>query len=71
MDIARSIVAIRVGADNGRVARKIFLAELQAEGLRLFQGQTVICCIPWVKADNVMMGLYITSLCVFAVFAIG
>ena len=36
MDIARTIVAVRVGADDGRVARKIFLAELQAKGLRLF-----------------------------------
>ena len=28
MDIARAVVAVRVGADNSRMARKIFLAEL-------------------------------------------
>ena len=28
MDIARAVVAVRVGANNGRMARKIFLAEL-------------------------------------------
>src|SRR5699024_24898 len=49
MDIARTIVTVRVGADNGWVAWKVLLAELQPQGLRLFQGQAVVSCIPRVE----------------------
>ena len=70
VNIAGAIVAVRVGADNSRVARKISLTKLQAKGLRHFQGQTIVHSVPWVKADDIMVGLYITSLCVFAVLPV-
>ena len=70
VNIAGAIVAVRVGADNGRMTRKVFLAELQAQGLRLFQGQAVVGRIPRVKADDIMVGLYITSLCVLAILPV-
>ena len=52
------------------MTRKILLAELQAEDLRSFQGQAIVGCIPRVKADDIVMGLYITRLCVFAVLSV-
>ena len=70
MDVARAVVTVRVGADERRVAWKIFLAELQAQGLRLFQGQAIVHSVPRIKADDVVMSLYITGLCVFAVFSV-
>lgn len=51
MDIPSSVVPIGVGADDGGMTRKVFLAELQAKGLGLFQGQSVVRGIPRVKAD--------------------
>src|SRR5699024_4729564 len=41
VDIPSSVVPVRVGADNGGMTRKVFLAELQAKGLGFFQGQSV------------------------------
>ena len=38
VDIPSSVVPVGVGADNGGMTRKVFLAELQAKGLGLFQG---------------------------------
>ena len=70
VNIAGAIVAVRVGADNSRVARKSSLTKLQAKGLRHFQGQTVICCISRVKADDIVMGFDITGLCVFAILSV-
>ena len=70
MDIARTIVAVRVGADDGRMARKVLLAELQAEGLRLFHGQAVVGCIPRVKADDIMVRFYIAGVTILAVFPV-
>ena len=70
VDISSAVVTVRVGADNGRMARKVLLAELQAQSLRHFQGQAVVGRVPRVKADDVVMSLYITSLCVFAVFLV-
>ena len=38
VNIPSSVVPVGVGADNGGMTRKVFLAELQAKGLGLFQG---------------------------------
>ena len=70
MDIARTVVTVRVGADERRMSWKVFLAELQAQRLRFFQGQTVVSCVPGVKADDVVMRFDITRLCVFAVLPV-
>ena len=70
MDITGPVVAVRVGADNGRMARKVLLAELQAEGLRLFQGQAVVSCVPGVKADDIMVRFYIAGIAILAVLPV-
>src|SRR5699024_5505 len=70
VDISSSIVAVRVSTDNGRMARKVLLAELQAEGLRLFQGQAVVSCVPGVKADDIMVRFYIAGIAILAVLPV-
>ena len=61
-------MAVRVGADNGRVARKVLLAELQAQSLRLFQGQAIVHSVPWVKADD-YIGHIVTDMAIGVCFA--
>ena len=67
VNIAGAIVAVRVGANNGRMTRKILLAELQAEGLRLFQGQAVVSRVPGVKADD-YIGHIVTDMAIGVCF---
>jgi len=38
VDIPSSVVPVGVGADDGGMTWKVFLAELQAKSLGLFQG---------------------------------
>ena len=70
VDISSSIVAVRVGADNGRMTRKILLAKLQDEGLRLFQGQAIVSCIPRIKADDIMVRFYVAGVAILAVLPV-
>ena len=66
-----TVVPIRVGADDGGMTGEIFLAELQAEGLRPLHGQAVLYCVLRVEADDIMVGLHVLPPTVLAVFAIG
>ena len=52
VDVPRTVVPIRVGADDGGMTGEVVLAELQAKGLRPFHGQTVLYCVLRVEADN-------------------
>ena len=61
VDIASSIVSVGVGADDGGMTRKVFLAELQAKGLSLFQGQSVVRSVPRVEADDILVSLHIVG----------
>src|SRR5699024_9597555 len=70
VDITSSVVAVRVGADNGGVPRKVFLTELQAQGLGLFQGQAVVYCVPRVEADDILVGLHVLGVAVLAVLPV-
>ena len=54
VDIPSTVVTVRVGADDGGMTGEIFLAELQAEGLRPFHGQTVLYCVLRVEADDIL-----------------
>ena len=70
MDVSRMVVPIRVSADDGRMTGKIFRTKLQAKCLCLFQGQAVVGCISWVKADDILMALNIIALGVLAILAV-
>ena len=45
VDVSRTVVTVRVGADDGGMTGEVVLAELQAKGLRPFHGQTVLYCV--------------------------
>ena len=62
VDVSRTVVPIRVGADDGGMTGEIFLAELQAKGLRPFHGQAVLYCVLRVEADDIMVGLHVRRL---------
>ena len=71
VDVPGTVVPIRVGADDGGMTGEIFLAELQAKGLRPFHGQAVLYCVLRVEAHNVVMGLHVLPPAVLAVLAVG
>ena len=54
VDVSRTVVTVRVGADDGGMTGEVVLAELQAKGLRPLHGQAVVGCIAWVKADDIL-----------------
>ena len=64
------VVPIRVSADDGGMTGKVFFAELQTEGLRFLHGQAVFNCIPWVKADDILVALDIFRVVVLAVLSV-
>ena len=71
MDIAAVVVSVRVGADNGLVSGKLLPAKFLAKRLRPVYGQAVVRCVPWVKADNVVVAFHIFPLLVFPIAEIG
>ena len=54
VDISRTVVTVRVGADDGGMTREVVLAELQAKGLRPLHGQVVLYCVLRVEADDIL-----------------
>ena len=70
MDISRMVVSIRVRTYDSRMTGEVFFAEFQAKRLRLFHSQSVVDCIAWVKADDILMALNIITLGVLAVLAV-
>ena len=71
MDISAVVMSVRVGADNGLVSGKLFPAKFLAQRLRPVYGQAVVYCVPWVKADNVVVAFHIFPLLVFPIAEIG
>ena len=62
VDVSRTIVTVRVGADDGGMTGEVVLAELQAKGLCLLHGQAVLYCVLRVEADDIMVGLHVRRL---------
>ena len=67
MDIFGVVVPVRVGADKGLVSGEMLGAELLAQLLRPVYGQTVVCLVPWVKADDIMVAFTSSRFCFLAV----
>lgn len=59
MNIATVVMPVRLSAYKGLVAGEMLGAKLLAQRLRLVYGQAVVYCVPWGKADNVVMAFYI------------
>ena len=71
MDIAAVVVSVRVDADNGLVSGEMLVAKFLAQRLRLINGQTVVRSVPWVKADDIVVGFHIFPFLVLAIAEIG
>ena len=68
MDIFGVAVSVRVGADKGLVSGEMcFGRRILAQFLRPINGQAVVRAVPWVKADDVVVALYVLPCLVLAV----
>ena len=71
MDIPAVVMPVRVGAYKGLVSGEMCLAELLAQLLRPVYGQAVVCPVPWVKADDIVVAFHIFPFLVFLIAEIG
>ena len=62
---------VRVGAYKGLVSGKMRLAKFLAQCLRPVYGQAVVGCVTGVKADDIVVALYVLPLLVFPIVEIG
>ena len=67
MDIAAVVVSVRVGADNGLVSGEVCFTKSLAQLLRPVNGQSVVCPVPWVKGNDIVVAFHIFPFLVFAV----
>ena len=70
VDIAAVVMTVGVGADNGLVSAKMCFAKFLAKLLCLIDGQFVVCAVPWVKGNNVVVAFHIFAFLIFAVAAL-
>ena len=71
MNVAAVVMPVRVGADKGLVAGKMLFTELFPQRLRPVYGQAVVCPVPWVKADDIVVAFHIFPPLVFLIAEIG
>ncbi len=67
MDVAAVVVAVRVGADQGLMTGEVFTAIPLPQLLGLVHRQAVVGAVPWVKADDVVVALYVLPLLVLPI----
>ena len=67
MDISAVVVPVRVGADKGLVSGKMLFAVGQPQRLRPVNGQAIVGCVPWVKADDIVVALDVLPFAVLAI----
>jgi len=71
MDISAVVMPVRVGADKGLVSGELLFTKPLAQLLRTVNGQPIVRAVPWVKADDVVVALYILFLLILFVAEIG
>ena len=67
MDIPASVASIRVGTDQRLMAGEIFLCIFDTYGLRTFWCQATVDLVLRVKADNIVVCLYLSRRLVFVI----
>ena len=70
VEIPGFLVPVCVRTDKSDMTGEVLLTELLAYALYLFQRQTVIFSVPWVKGENVVVGFHVPRLLVLTVFEI-
>ena len=71
MNIAASVVSVRMGADNCLMSGKVFFAEFFTKALRHIYVQSMIGNILGIEADDIVMAFNIFSFLIFAITEIG
>ena len=71
MDISAVVMPVRVGADKGLVSGEMLFTKLLAQRLRPVYSQAVVLCVTGVKADDIVVALYVLPFLVLAVFEVG
>ena len=71
MDVAGLVMPVRVGADDRLMTGKLLPAKPLAQLLRLVHGQPIVRAVPWVKADDVVVALYVLFLLIFSIAEVG
>ena len=71
MDVAGLVMPVRVGADDSLMTGKLLPAKPLAKLLRLVHGQPIVRAVPWVKADDVVVALYVLFLLIFSIAEVG
>ena len=71
IDISAVVMTVRVGAYQRLVSGEMLFTELFAQCLRPVYSQAVIGCVTGVKADDIMVALYVLPFLVLSVFQIG
>ena len=71
MDISAVVMPVRVGADKGLVSGELLFTKPLAQLLRTVNGQPIVRAVPWVKADDIVVALYIFLFLIFAIPQIG
>ena len=65
MDIAVSVMPVRVGADKSLMSGEILFAVCKPKQLCLFPGQPTFVLVFWVEADDVVVGLDFVIILIF------
>jgi hypothetical protein len=71
MNVAAVVMPVRVSTNKGLVSGKMLFTKLLAQHLRPVYGQAVVGCVTGVKADDIVVALYVLPFLVLAVFEIG
>ena len=71
MNVDAVVMPVRVGAYKGLVSGELLFTKLLAQLLRPVYGQAVVWCVTGVKADDIVVALYVLPFLVLTVFHIG
>ena len=67
MNVSAVVVSVRVGAYKGLVSGEMLFTKLLAQPLRPVCGQAVVRAVAGVKADDVVVALYVLPFLVFPI----
>ena len=70
MNIAAVVMPVRVSTNKGLVSGKMLFTKLLAQRLRPVYGQAVVWYVTGVKADDIVVALYVLPFLVLAIMEI-
>ena len=70
-NLSGAVVTISVGADQRLMSGKILCRKFHSHALGFFTCQAVLLFIPWVEAENIMVGFDFALFLILMEFGIG